>query len=106
MQEYDTELYKALERAQLVQDKRFTQQHIATNSQIHSKVFAKYIHLTAEANKFLRAYAEQYALSARVIHKLCKVARTIADMEESCEIERTHIAEAVYYRGKTMFVGG
>ena len=50
----------------------------------------------------MRAATTQLNLSARAYHRLLKLARTIADLEESEEIQSTHLAEAVQYRPKLM----
>ena len=42
--------------------------------------------------------AEQFGLSARGYHRVMRVARTIADLEGSDTVTRTHVAEAVSYR--------
>ncbi|MBR5636452.1 MAG: magnesium chelatase, partial [Pseudobutyrivibrio sp.] len=42
---------------------------------------------------------EKYSLTARTYHKVLKVARTIADMDESETITRIHLQEALLYRG-------
>ena len=41
---------------------------------------------------------EQLGMSARAVHRVIKVARTIADYEESQEIGKTHLLEAISYR--------
>ena len=41
---------------------------------------------------------EQLKLSARALHKILKVARTIADLEQANHITQTHINEAISYR--------
>jgi magnesium chelatase family protein len=38
-------------------------------------------------------------LSARAVHSIFKVARTIADLDSSADIQACHVAEAVQYRG-------
>ena len=45
-----------------------------------------------------RLVAEQLNLSARGYHRLLRVARTIADLDEHDEIRRLHIAEALSFR--------
>ena len=48
----------------------------------------------------LEESSERLALSARAYHRVIKIARTIADLENSIEIEKHHILEAIQYRPK------
>ena len=41
----------------------------------------------------------KYSLTARTYHKVLRVARTLADMDESEEIKLIHLQEAILYRG-------
>ncbi|MES2977482.1 MAG: YifB family Mg chelatase-like AAA ATPase [Pseudomonadota bacterium] len=50
------------------------------------------------AAKFLNTAAARLGWSGRSIHRCLKVARTIADLANSAQVEMTHVAEAVQYR--------
>jgi magnesium chelatase family protein len=52
----------------------------------------------AEARTLLQSAAERLGLSARGYHRVLKVARTIADLEDVTEVAPVHVAEALRYR--------
>ena len=54
--------------------------------------------ISDESNIFLKNYCERSSLSMRSYNKILKLARTIADLEESDGIERVHVVEALYFR--------
>ena len=51
-----------------------------------------------DVEELLRQAMQDLQLSARAYHRILKVARTIADLEEAEKIEVHHIAEAISYR--------
>lgn len=72
----------------------------ATNSQMTSTQTKQLSNLSTDATTLLNQAATSLNISARSYFKVIKVARTIADLENSQRIETTHIAEALQYRPK------
>ena len=63
-----------------------------------SSLTRKYCQLSPTAEKTLQVSFEKLGLSARAYDKVLKVARTIADLDESETVENKHILEAIQYR--------
>lgn len=55
--------------------------------------------LQAADQQWLETACERLALSLRAAHRVLKVARTLADLEDVTDINRQHLAEAMHYRG-------
>ncbi len=86
-------------RARIIQKQRFNKTpDVFTNAQMSPSLIRKFCRLDRDASELLRAACKRLALSARSYAKTLKVARTIADLEGSCEIRAHHIAEAIQYR--------
>lgn len=81
------------------QRERFAGTGIACNACIPAGKLSKYCPLSNEAQVLMKNAFERLGLSARSYDRLLKVARTIADLEDSKRIEAAHVAEAVQYRG-------
>ncbi|MDO8660039.1 MAG: YifB family Mg chelatase-like AAA ATPase [Candidatus Parcubacteria bacterium] len=73
---------------------------IATNSEMTVKDLSNLVKLKKEVRDLLDDSAERLGLSARAYHRVIKIARTIADLENSPEVEANHILEAIQYRPK------
>ena len=58
----------------------------------------QYCQLRDEEEKLLERAFEEKHLSARGYHKILKVARTIADLDGSEQINKIHLCEAISYR--------
>jgi magnesium chelatase family protein len=63
-----------------------------------AKQIARYCHLDDQTERILKRAMERLRFSARAFHRVLKVARTIADLADSPEIEAIHLQEAVTYR--------
>jgi magnesium chelatase family protein len=91
---------KRVEKARQKQAARFEKEEIHTNSEMRNSHIKKYCFLSPEVEKLLSQAGSAFQLSARAYFKMIKIARTIADMEDSKEIEPAHMAEALQYRSR------
>jgi magnesium chelatase family protein len=88
-------------KARKIQKERFKNEETArTNSEIGAKNINNLIPLKSEVKAILDKASKILDLSARSYHKIIKISRTIADLEESENIENRHIEEALQYRPK------
>lgn len=91
-------LRNGIKRARDRQEMRFVGTGIVTNSEISHRTIEKFCAMDPEADSMLSGAVDRYRLSLRSCHRIRKVARTIADLEDSELIGRHHIAEAIALR--------
>lgn len=89
-----------------IQVERYKGLGIFSNSQLSSSLINKYCKLDDEGKALLKNAFERLGLSARAHNRILKVARTIADMDESADIKLQHLAEAIQYRSLDRRVWG
>lgn len=92
------EIKNKINNARNTQRTRFKNEKILTNSEMGLLLIKKYCSVPELAKKLLGIAVEKYNLSARGYFRILKVARTIADLENSENIKTEHIAEALQYR--------
>lgn len=86
-------------KARMIQQERFKDSpNVYCNAQMTSKQLREHTVLGAEAKERLKVAMLKLNLSARAYDRILKVSRTIADLDESPNIETHHIAEAINYR--------
>ena len=86
-------------KARKIQEERFKQHHgIHSNAMMTEKMLHEYAELDESSMEMLRMAMERLKLSARAYTRILKVARTIADLENSEKVQSHHIAEAIGYR--------
>lgn len=84
--------------ARKIQNERYKEFGIYSNSELTSSLIEKYCKLNDDSKNMLKKAFEKLGLSVRAYHKILKVARTIADLESSENIQTKHVAEAIQYR--------
>ena len=97
-EESSAEIKKRVDKARQIQNERFKGTHIHTNAKMNSKMINEYCKLNAECEELVKMAFEKFHISARGYTRILKVARTIADLDNSKDIEAKHIAEALAYR--------
>ena len=76
------ELRKRVEAARKIQQERYSlEEGINCNAQMTTELIQRYCVLDKDSLKLLRETSEKYGYSARVIHKLLRLARTSADLD-------------------------
>jgi magnesium chelatase family protein len=85
-------------RSRAHQSARFGPRGPQTNGRMTPRLIRKHCTLKPESSNLLKGAMEELGLSARAHDRVLRVARTIADLDDSSEIQPHHVAEAVGYR--------
>jgi len=85
--------------ARLIQEERFkAHKEVHCNAQMGSKLLRQVCKIDSSGEQILKTAMEKLGLSARAYDRILKVARTIADLDASENIQTAHLAEAIQYR--------
>ncbi|HOJ11605.1 MAG TPA: YifB family Mg chelatase-like AAA ATPase [Clostridiales bacterium] len=85
-------------KARNIQLERYKNNKIFSNSQLNTGLIKKYCRLDNQCSLIMKNAFEKFGLSARAYNRILKVARTIADLDESENVRAYHLAEAIQYR--------
>lgn len=91
-------LKRRIEAARELQRERFANSKTTCNSKINANEFEKFCRIDKDAEQTLRLSFEKLGFTARAYNRVLKVARTIADLDQSEIILSHHVLEAVQYR--------
>lgn len=97
-EESSEEIKKRVNKARNIQLKRYEGIGIYSNSELTPNLIQKFCKLDNSGKIILKQAFERLGLSARAYGRILKVARTIADLDESENILDKHLLEAVQYR--------
>ena len=96
--EPSAKIKERVDRARKIQNERYRGTDTVCNANINSEQFEKVCVISKEAEQTLKAAFDAMGMTARAYDRVLKVARTIADLDESEIIKSEHILEAVQYR--------
>ena len=85
-------------KARKLQAMRYKDEGILTNSELTAEMIKKYCILDEKSLQIMKLAAQKYQLSGRKYNRVLKIARTIADLSESTNIESVHLTQALQYR--------
>ena len=97
-EESSAEIKKRVERAREIQINRYKVEGIFSNAELTPKMMEKYCKLNEQCKNILEKAFIKLGFSARAYGRILKVARTIADLDESENINEQHLLEAIQYR--------
>ena len=96
--ETSKKIKERVDKARKIQQNRYKELKIHSNSQLTPILIEKYCKLGEKEKLILKKAFDTLGLSARAYGRILKVARTIADLDEKENIEISHITEAIQYR--------
>lgn len=96
--ETSQEIRNRVNQARKIQLERYQEYHIFSNSELTPPLIEKFCKLNSKCKQILEMAFDKLGLSARAYNRILKVARTIADLENSENIQESHLAEAIQYR--------
>lgn len=96
--ETSQQIKKRVDKSRKIQEERYKNDNIFSNSELTPKLIEKYCNIDNESKKLLEKAFKKLNLSSRAYNRILKVARTIADLEGRGHISKEDIAEAIQYR--------
>lgn len=97
-EETSAEIRARVNKARKIQQQRYTGTGISCNARLTPDLLKKYCILSEEASRYLEMAFDRLGMSARAYDRILKVARTIADLDQSEIIEKQHIFSAISFR--------
>lgn len=97
-EESSAEIRERVIQSHEIQKQRYRKENFKYNSRIPASRITEFCRLTKHQEQYMERIYKQLDLTARSYHKILKVARTLADMDQEENIRDSHLNEAVCYR--------
>jgi len=96
--ESSKEIQKRVLECHEIQCERFKKESFSHNSAIPASRLEEFCNLGKKEHNYMESIYKKMNLTARTYHKILRVARTIADLEQKKDISLSHLNEAICYR--------
>lgn len=96
--ETSEKIKERVDKARQIQLERYHGMEILCNAELDSAGLDKFCKLDSKSHEIMEKAFKKFRLSARAHDKILKISRTIADLDNSKDIQYKHIAEAIQYR--------
>jgi len=96
--ESSSDIRKRVVRARQIQARRYESESILTNAELTSELVKKYCQIDEASKEIFKAAIVKYQLSGRRYDRTLKLARTIADLDDSEIIGQKHLMQALQYK--------
>ena len=100
--EKSKKIQERIEAARSIQRQRFDGTILACNAEMTPTEVREFCQVEESAQSLLKTAMKQLYLSARAFHRILKIGRTLADLENTDIIKTHHIAEAIQYRPRSL----
>ena len=97
-EETSAQIRERVNKARKIQQERYKGTGITCNARLTPALLKKFCVMSEAASEYLKLSFERLGMSARAYDRILKVARTVADLEGSEIIEKTHIFTAISFR--------
>lgn len=98
IEEDSATIRKRVIEARKIQAIRYKNDNILTNSELTSELIKKYCQLDSKSQELMKIAIVKYQLSGRRYDRVLKLARTIADLANSENIQQIHLMQALQYK--------
>lgn len=98
LSEPSANIRKRVINARNIQKERYKNENILTNSELTPNLVKKYCKIDKSSEELFKVAIVKYQLSGRRYDRILKLARTIADLEGSQDIQQSHLMQALQYR--------
>ena len=96
--ETSKQIKERVDKARRIQLERYRKYGIFCNAELESNLLEEFCKLDKKSRDIMEKAFDKFGLSARAHDKILKISRTIADLDNSKDIQYKHIAEAIQYR--------